>query len=94
MQASVYIVKAPHTAKQVMYFQSHPEKRDAPYKVPNLTQTFMHFYGKPFEGAHDAMADIRACRDVFMTLMEQGYYEIVDGEMRPTVKLNDLMEVA
>ena len=78
MYGSIYIVKAPLSDKQRAYFASHPEKQDAPYKVPNLTETFKHFYGKPFEGAHDAMADIRACRDIFVTLTEQGYYKVQD----------------
>lgn len=88
MQASVYIVKAPLSEKQKWFFTQHPEKQDAPFKVPNLTETFRHFYGKPFEGAHDAMADIRACRDVFFTLLEQGYYEVQDRQVVAT----ELME--
>ncbi|MDE2105731.1 MAG: 3'-5' exonuclease [Patescibacteria group bacterium] len=30
------------------------------YKWPNLTEAHTHAYGKGFEGAHDAMADVRA----------------------------------
>lgn len=62
------IVKAPFTDKQVAFFASHPEKKDGDYKAPNLTQAFTHFFGKPFEGAHDAMADVRACRDIFFEI--------------------------
>lgn len=95
MQGSLYIVKSPLSEKQLAYFASHPEKKDAPYKVPNLTETFKHFYGKPFEGAHDAMADIRACRDVFLTLLSEGYYEVDDdGGVVPTNKLKGLKEAA
>ena len=38
------------------------------YKSPNLQETYRHFFGCEFEGAHDAMADVRACRDVFFAL--------------------------
>lgn len=40
------------------------------YKKPTLTETYRHFFGRDFEGAHDAMADVRACRDVFFKLMD------------------------
>ena len=35
------------------------------YKNPSLPRTYRHFFGRDFDGAHDAMADVRACRDVF-----------------------------
>ncbi len=94
MQASLYEVKAPLTDKQIYYFKSRSIKPDAPFKVPNLTETHMHFYGKPFEGAHDAMADIRACRDVYFTLQERGLYQEVGGQVVPTNKLDDLRAAA
>jgi DNA polymerase-3 subunit epsilon len=94
MQGSLYIVKAPLTDRQKAYFTSKGRMPDAPFKVPNLTETHMHFYGKPFEGAHDAMADIRACRDIFLTLLEQGYYQESAGAIVPTDKLDQLMATA
>lgn len=94
MKGSLYIVKAPLSDKQKQYFTSKGLMPDAPYKVPSLLETFSHFYGKPFEGAHDAMVDIRACRDVFLTLLEQKYYEVVEGEVVATEKLTQLMETA
>jgi len=81
MRASTDIIKVPHTAKQVAFFRDHPEKRDADYKHPNLTETYQHFFGVPFEGAHDAMADIRACRDILLQLIERGYYKISDNKV-------------
>lgn len=38
------------------------------YKWPNLQQAYSHFIGGTFEGAHDAMADVRACRAVYYAL--------------------------
>jgi len=76
MRASTDIVKVPHTDKQAAYFRDFPEKKDADFKHPNLTETYKYFFGVPFEGAHDAMADIRACRDIFLELIKRGYYAV------------------
>jgi DNA polymerase-3 subunit epsilon len=68
MDSNVMIVKAPLSEKQKAYFSSKGRKPDAPYKVPSLIETYTHYFNKPFEGAHDAMADIRACRDVYFAM--------------------------
>ena len=41
---------------------------DQKFKNPRLIAAYQHFFHKDFEGAHDAMADVRACRDVFFEL--------------------------
>lgn len=38
------------------------------YKWPNLQEAHVHFLGQKFDGAHDAMADVRACRDVYYAM--------------------------
>lgn len=38
------------------------------FKWPNLQEAHTHFLGKPFEGAHDAMADVRACASVYFAM--------------------------
>lgn len=38
------------------------------YKWPKLVEAHQHFFGKGFEGAHDAMADVRACARVYFAL--------------------------
>jgi DNA polymerase III epsilon subunit-like protein len=38
------------------------------YKWPKLQESHLHFFGKEFEGAHDAMADVRACAAVYWAL--------------------------
>jgi DNA polymerase-3 subunit epsilon len=68
MKQNVMIVKAPLSDKQKAYFTSKGKMPDYPYKVPNLTETHMHYFNKPFEGAHDAMEDIRACRNIFFAM--------------------------
>lgn len=93
MMASLYVVKAPLSEKQKILFERRPELKDAPFKTPNLTETFKHFFGVPFVGAHDAMADIRACRDVFMSLLEHRYYQFIDDKLVTTAKLRQLQEI-
>lgn len=82
MKASQDIVKSPYSDKALAYFRDHPEKKDGEYKKPNLTETYQHFFGIPFEGAHDAMADIRACRDIFFQLLSRDYYSIKNNTIK------------
>lgn len=37
-------------------------------KWPKLIETYRYFFDKDFDGAHDAMIDVRACRDVYFAL--------------------------
>ena len=39
-------------------------------KRPKLQELYTSLFGKPFEGAHDAMADIRATKDCFLQLIK------------------------
>lgn len=61
MQAYYSILKLPPTPKMRQY-------GFGPYKNPSLTEVYQHVFGVPFSGAHDAMADVRAVRDVFFKL--------------------------
>lgn len=38
------------------------------YKWPKMQEAHVHFFGKEFDGAHDAMADVRACAAVYFAL--------------------------
>ena len=42
------------------------------YKWPKLDELHFHLFGKYFDGAHDAMADTKACMRCFFELIEQG----------------------
>lgn len=42
--------------------------RGGGFKQPKLIEAHQYFFQRGFEGAHDAMADVRACRDVYFAL--------------------------
>ncbi|MFM9922717.1 3'-5' exonuclease [Variovorax sp. H27-G14] len=52
------ILKLPPTEKMVAARMRGP-------KSANLGEAYAHFMGKPLEGAHSAIVDVRACMDVF-----------------------------
>lgn len=40
------------------------------YKTANLREAYRHFMGRDFENAHSAMADVRACMEVYFAIKE------------------------
>lgn len=66
MKAATPIVQCPPTERMLKY--GHGYK----FKPPKLQEAFVHFKGYEFEGAHDALADVKACRDVYFCLKELG----------------------
>lgn len=38
------------------------------HKPPKLIEAYRHFFNTDFEDAHNAMADVRACRDVYFAI--------------------------
>lgn len=45
---------------------------DLPKKRPKLGLLYTHLFGKVFDNAHDAMADIEATKDCFLELAKRG----------------------
>lgn len=48
-----------------------PKRHMGRSKWPKLSDAYVYFYGEDFDNAHDAMADVRACRDVYFKLIEK-----------------------
>ncbi len=48
-----------------------PGKFSGKYKWPNLQEAHTHAFGKPFDGAHDALADVLACKEVYFWMRNQ-----------------------
>ena len=42
------------------------------YKWPNLTELHTALFNKGFEGAHDALADVKACADSYFEMKKRG----------------------
>lgn len=40
------------------------------YKWPKLIEAYTHLFGEGFDGAHDALVDVRACRRVHAELLK------------------------
>lgn len=65
MEAMRDICKLPPTPKMKAAGLSY-------FKSPKLQEAYVHCFGKEFDGAHDAMADVQACRKIYMWLKEKG----------------------
>lgn len=46
------------------------KKTNFKVKTPNLGEAYRHFFGKGIEGAHTAMADVKACIDVYFAIQD------------------------
>lgn len=40
------------------------------HKSPSLKEAYGHFYGRENQGAHNAMADVRACREIYLAIQQ------------------------
>lgn len=63
MEAMTPICRLPATQKMV---RAGFDK----FKAPKLIEAYRHCFGEDFEGAHDALTDVRACMRVHRWLME------------------------
>lgn len=64
-QLATPILKLPPTDKMRAAGRNH-------YKSANLREAYQFFMGKPLEDAHSAMADARACMDVWFAINNGG----------------------
>lgn len=62
------ILKLPFTSKQEYYYRVNNIMPDLPYRGPRLIEAFRHFHKKDFADAHNAMADVKACRAVYSSI--------------------------
>lgn len=53
----------------------HPRGWKGKYKWPKLQEAHVKIFGHEFEGAHDALADVRATARLFRWLVENGHYK-------------------
>jgi DNA polymerase-3 subunit epsilon len=57
------ILKLPPTEKMKAARRNH-------HKSANLREAFEFFMGRPMENAHNAMADVMACKDVYFAILD------------------------
>lgn len=57
------IVKAPPTARMRAVGRTH-------FKKPTLSESYLHFIGKPLDGAHSAMSDVMGCMAVYFAIKD------------------------
>lgn len=60
------LMKLPLSEAQASFFKDKGITQQ--YKNPRLQEAHIHFMGYDFDGAHDAMADVRACAAVYFKL--------------------------
>lgn len=70
----VHAVLAPKTQfctmRNLSGFADIPRKHAGRNEYTKLAHAYKYFFGSDFENAHDAMADVRACRDVYFKIRE------------------------
>jgi DNA polymerase-3 subunit epsilon len=42
------------------------------YKWPRLEEVYYYFFGRPLTKAHDALVDVKACREIFDAMVKRG----------------------
>lgn len=68
MKAITEIMKLPPTERMQEAGRNYP-------KSASLAEAYKFCTGKTLEKAHDALADVRACKDVFFWIKENGFYK-------------------
>lgn len=68
MKAMTDIMKLPATAAMVASGRNWP-------KSPNLGEAYTFCTGQKLDKAHDALADVRACKEVFFWILNNGLFK-------------------
>ena len=68
-------------AKDVMKLP--PKKAGGDYSWPSLTKTYEFLFGKTFDGAHNSLADTKACMEVYQELKRRGVDDVLPVKDRP-----------
>jgi DNA polymerase III epsilon subunit-like protein len=55
-----------------------PGRFEGTFKFPRLEELYQWLFNASFEGAHDALVDVQACRECFFELMDRGHIKIRD----------------
>lgn len=51
-------------------------KRAGQFKWPKLQETYKHFFNEEFDDAHDAMADVVACKRIFFHMKKENLISV------------------
>lgn len=54
-----------------------PSQYPGKFKWPRLEELYRHLFKKDFEGAHDAGADIQACKECYLEIILRREYETI-----------------
>lgn len=63
MEAAAPILAIPPTPRMLAAGINRP-------KPPTLAEAYRHFVGRDLVGAHDALVDVRACRDIYFAIKQ------------------------
>jgi DNA polymerase-3 subunit epsilon len=58
-----------------------PATRGSGYKWPTLEELYRFLFNKGFDGAHDALADVTACMEIFFELVKRGAIKLSDPQI-------------
>lgn len=57
---------------KIPFGNDHRPWKNNNWKYPKLEELYRKLFEKDFEGAHDALFDVKACRDCFFELLKRG----------------------
>ncbi len=54
-----------------------PKAKGSGFKLPKLTEAYCAIFNRDFEGAHSALADAKACAEIFREMHPKGVFKAV-----------------